>query len=142
MLGSRGRSRSVSKAPTSLISMSIQAVNSESQNSQESQKTLFPLLRHLAASQKLNKRERGPEPRKEKSAPTAAQPVLDLESRTNVFKIFRANKSLKSIKIKRKRTYYWKLFELASLYMVRSSGLCGGVSSCLVWVGRDGPLIY
>lgn len=38
---------------------------------------------------------------------------------SEIFKIQRLNKSLKSIRVKKKRTYYWKIFELASLYLVR-----------------------
>lgn len=46
--------------------------------------------------------------------------MLQKEEKTlgEIFRIQRVNKSMKSIRVKKKRTYYWKIFELASLYLV------------------------
>jgi len=124
---SRGRSRSVSKLPEGILTIPLSQLDNLEQNSQNCQKTLFPLIRHIAASQKMQKRDKGPAPKPKMDCQNLAQQVkkqahmhmdVELDSKS-IFKIHRTNKSLKSIKIKRKRTYYWKLFELASLFMVK-----------------------
>lgn len=55
-----------------------------------------------------------------------------LDGVSQIFKIQRLNKSLKSIRVKKKRTYYWKIFELASLYLVR-------LLDILAWIRSANP---
>lgn len=57
-------------------------------------------------------------------ARTLAMSFNSTGSLKEFFKIQRLNKSLKSIRVKKKRTYYWKIFELASLYLVRLKLYC------------------
>jgi hypothetical protein len=124
MINSRGRSRSVSKLTENLLTIPLTQLTCIAQAPQHLQKSIFPLIRHIAASQSLQKRDKGPAPKPKSELSTPQKqpklaPASELpEDSRSIFKIMRHNKSLKSIKIKRKRTYYWKLFELASLYMV------------------------
>lgn len=116
MSASRGRSRSVSKPRTDLLTMAINAVIESEGYDFTKEKDPFPLFRLIAESEQFKKIQQRWKEEENNKIIFSDDETSDI--REDVFRIDRTNKSLESIKGKRKRTYYWKLFELASLFMV------------------------